>query len=81
MARGWESKSVESQIDAVGEKQPEQPRSQQPTDAEKEAQRERGILLLARARVLQQLASSPNERYSESRRLALKELDEKLARL
>lgn len=80
MARGWESKSVESQIDAAGEKQPERLNSQ-PTDAEREAQRERAVLLLARARVLQQLAASPNERYSESRRLALKELDEKLAQL
>ena len=79
MARGWESKSVESQIDAAGE-QPEQSKSQL-TDAEREAQRERGVLLLARARVLQQMASSPNERYTESRRLALKEIDEKLARL
>lgn len=80
MARGWESKSVESQIDAAAEKQPDKSDSQ-PTDAEREAQRERSVLLLARARVLQQLAASPNERYSESRRLALKELEEKLAQL
>lgn len=47
-------------------------------DTEKKARREREILLLARARVLQQLAASTSERYSESRRQALKELDEKL---
>lgn len=80
MARGWESKSVELQMDAAGEKQLDQPKSQ-PTDGEKKSRRrEREILLLARARVLQQLEASTNERYSESRRQALKELDEKLAR-
>lgn len=50
-------------------------------DGEKRIQRQREILLLARARVVQQLAASPNERYTESRRQALKELDEKLASL
>jgi hypothetical protein len=80
MARGWESKSVEAQMDAAGEKQPDQPKSE-PNDGEKKSRhREREVLLLARARVLQQLEASPNERYSESRRQALKELDEKLAR-
>ena len=77
MARGWESKSVESQIDQAATTQ--STNSNTPlNDAEKNAQRERQILLLARARVLQQLAASTNERYSESRRQALKELEEKL---
>ncbi|HXW14035.1 MAG TPA: hypothetical protein VEN79_05960 [Terriglobia bacterium] len=59
------------------EKQPRDSDSQA-NDAEKQAHREREVLLLARSRVLQQLASSPNERYSESRRQALKELEEKI---
>ena len=50
-------------------------------DLEKKAQREREVLLLARARVLQQIAASPSERYTESRQQALKELDERLAKL
>lgn len=50
-------------------------------DTDKKAERERQVLLLARARVMQQLAASPSERYSESRRQALKELDDKLAKL
>jgi len=77
MARGWESKSVESQIDQAAENQSNNSKGPL-NDSEKKARREREILLLARARVLQQLEASSNERYSESRRQALKELDEKL---
>ena len=77
MARGWESKSVESQIDQAAENQ--STNSKAPlNDGEKKARREREILLLARARVMQQLEASTNERYRESRREALRELDEKL---
>ena len=80
MARGWESKSVESQIDEASQQQSNN--SKVPlNDDERKTKREREILLLARARVLQQLESSPNERYSESRREALKELDRKLQAL
>ena len=80
MARGWESKSVESQIDEASQQQSNN--SKVPlNDDERKTKREREILLLARARVLQQLESSPNERYSESRREALKELDRKLQEL
>lgn len=77
MARGWESKSVESQIDQAS--QDKSNNSKAPlNESEQKARREREILLLARARVLQQMQASPNERYAESRRQALKELDEKL---
>jgi len=80
MARGWESKSVESQIDEASQQQSNN--SKVPlNDDERKTKREREILLLARARVLQQLESSPNERYSESRREALKELERKLHEL
>jgi len=80
MARGWESKSVESQIDEASQQQSNNSRVPL-NDDERKTKREREILLLARARVLQQLESSPNERYSESRRQALKELDRKLQEL
>ena len=80
MARGWESKSVESQIDEASQQQSNN--SKVPlNDDERKTKREREILLLARARVLHQLESSTNERYSESRREALKELDRKLQEL
>jgi hypothetical protein len=77
MARGWESKSVESQIDQANQEKSSSSNSQL-NEAEQKARREREILLLARARVLQQLEASPNQRYTELRRKALKELDEKL---
>jgi len=79
MARGWESKSVESQVDQAAETKPENSKATL-NDSEKKAKREREILLLARARVLQQMEASSSERYKESRRQALKELDEKLSK-
>lgn len=80
MARGWESKSVESQIDESSQKQSSN--SNAPlNDKEMKARREREILLLARARVLQQIAASTNERYIEFRRKALRELEEKIEKL
>lgn len=64
-------------MDAAAEKTPEKSNGE-PTDAEKQVHREREILLLARARVLQQIEASTNERYIESRRQALKELEERI---
>jgi len=77
MARGWESKSIESQMETAKEDQSPNPR--QLTDAEKKAQRERSQLMLSRAYVLQQIQSSTNERYTESLRQALSDLDQKLS--
>jgi hypothetical protein len=51
------------------------------TDADKQAQRELQGLMLSRAYVLKQIESSSNERYKESLRQALSELDQKIARL
>jgi hypothetical protein len=79
MARGWESKSVESQIESA-QAQPN-PGNDLPTDRQKMARRERDGLLLARSRVMQQLESSTNEVYRQSLQQALSELDEKIANL
>jgi len=79
MARGWESKSVESQMESA---QTESRSSDNPpTDQEKLARRERDGLLLARSRVKQQLESSTNDVYRRSLQQALSELDEKIAKL
>lgn len=48
---------------------------------EKQAQRERQGLLLSRAYVQQQIASSTNENYLKSLRQALSEIEQKLAGL
>jgi hypothetical protein len=65
----------------------ESARSDQPvngrelTEEQKLARREQQSLLLSRSYVQQQLESSPNERYAQSLRQALAEIERKLASL
>ncbi len=80
MARGWESKSVEEQIESAESKRP---RSSAVllTPEQRARQRERESLELARTRVLNDLASATNPRRHESLQAALRNLEEKLAAL
>ena len=80
MARGWESKSVESQMENAkdGAAQGSKPEL---TDGEKKARHERDNLKLSRAYIVHQIEASTNERYTKSLQQALSELDEKLATL
>ena len=80
MARGWESKSVESQIESA-EKRLAATQSQKADKSKEDGARERQGLVLSRAYVLHQIESSSNERYIESLRKALADLDQKLAQL
>jgi hypothetical protein len=80
MARGWESKSVEGQIEEAGAAKPPGPAGPL-TDDEKKAKREQDSLKLSRAYVLHQIESSTNELYTESLRKALSEIEQKLAKL
>jgi hypothetical protein len=82
MARGWESKSVEAQIDMA------EPRSSKRGIAvESHAPdvldliRKRESLLLSRVRVVQEISSAQNARYRELLGKALADLDSNLARL
>ena len=78
MARGWESKSVEAQIEeSKADKSTPRPRS----SGDAELERKRSELTLARKSVLQQLENSANERYSELLRRARSELDARIAAL
>jgi hypothetical protein len=79
MARGWESKSVESQVENA---QDEARKGQNPplTDGEKKARHERDSLKLSRAYIVHQIEASTNERYTRSLQQALSEIDEKLAK-
>jgi hypothetical protein len=80
MAKGWESKSVESQMEDAGAEKASG--SKRPlTDDERKAQREQDNLKLSRAYVQHQIESSTNERYTESLRKALSEIEQKLAQL
>jgi hypothetical protein len=78
MARGWESKAVESQIEAAATRS-EQSKVSQLHAAELSRQRERESLELSRTRVLQDLAKAENPRYQELLKRSLMFLDEKLA--
>ncbi len=80
MARGWESKSVESQMESVEERRKSSQAAR--LSAEQIArQRERESIELSRTRVLQDLASATSPRYRELLQKSLKFLDEKIAAL
>lgn len=79
MARGWESKSVESQIDSAQQSPNAEPR--QLTKDDKELEREKQNLLLSRAYIRQQMESSGNGRYTETLRKSMVEIERRLAEL
>lgn len=79
MARGWESKGVEEQIEARERRRETAPSA---ADAERLAiESARESLELSRTRVLQDLAAAHNENYRALLRRSLAYLDEKLAKL
>lgn len=80
MARGWESKSVESQIETAESRKSLAHAAPMTTD-EIRILRERESLELSRTRVLRDLAEATHPRYREQLRSALKHLDERLSAL
>jgi hypothetical protein len=80
MARGWESKSVEDQVEghqlkeSKGQKQPLKP-------SELELRRRRGILLLSRVRVQRDLELSQSPRYRDQLTRALSDIESQIAAL
>jgi hypothetical protein len=80
MARGWESKSVEAQIESAAGKQPaiHQPEL---TPEQLQVLREKENLELSRTRVQRELAVSKNPRYQQILRKALADLEARLTRL
>ena len=78
MARGWESKSVESQIESARSDRDTEKKASTEPDAP-EARRKRESLLLARKRVLDQIQSASDSRYREMMGRALADLDKILA--
>ena len=78
MARGWESKEVESQIEAAESRA--QAFDKARLSAEQLAkEREIDSLLLSRGRVLRDIEASSNPRYREMLSKSSKFLDEKIA--
>jgi hypothetical protein len=80
MARGWESKSVEAQIESAAGKH-KTSRENELTAEQIQTQRAKENLELSRTRVQRELASSQNPRYQEILRKALADLEAKLIQL
>jgi hypothetical protein len=82
MARGWESKSVEEQIESAQSRPPRGMRTGVGLNAAQiSLVRERENLTLSRTRVLHEMESSKNPRYVQLLIRELKVLEEKLRNL
>ena len=80
MAKGWESKAVEDQVQEA-QKTPKDNRKKQLTPQQMEAHRLRAVLLLSRSRVEKDLNASQNARYKEQLTKALADLDAQISAL
>ena len=77
MARGWESKSVEDQLDAADAAR--QDRAERHLSAQqRQRQAKKESILLSRAQTLARLKAATNARYRAQLELALKHLDQQL---
>jgi hypothetical protein len=79
MAKGWESKAVEGQVQDA-ESQRDNKKTQL-TAVQIEANRRKQVLLLSRARVADDLQSSSDSRYRDQLTRALADLDAQISRL
>jgi hypothetical protein len=81
MARGWESKSVEAQIDAAEAVLHSAALQKTPNPEMLETIRKKETILLSRTRVLRELDSAQNPRYKAVLTKALADLEAQLAAL
>ena len=81
MAKGWESKSVEDQIQNTDTEPNPDNRRKPLTPDQMEAHRRREVLLLSRARVEKDLNASQNPRYRDQLTRALADLDAQISKL
>ena len=80
MARGWESKDVESQVEA--NRAPEQKAPSSHKSAEQvQREQQRKDLQLSRTRILNELASATHPNHRKSLEAALAHLEKKIAEL
>jgi len=75
MARGWESKSVEMQME---ERESVSPNGRN-TRESAEIERKRELLELSRKRLLQEIEAASRERLREIKRRALRHIESELA--
>lgn len=81
MARGWESKSVESQMDSAEAAQAARSGARRKTPDEVERESKLHGLMLSRTRVLNDIQSALNPRYRLQLEQALAHLEREIARL
>jgi hypothetical protein len=79
MARGWESKAVEGQVQDLEDNGSKRP-NRQLTSAQVESHRRKQVLLLSRSRVQKDLQASTDPRYREQLNRALADLDAQIAK-
>jgi hypothetical protein len=80
MAKGWESKAVEAQVEESNTKTSGKTKPQL-TPAQIENRRRKQVLLLARTRVQRDLEVSQHQRHTEQLNRALADLDAQLSAL
>jgi hypothetical protein len=80
MARGWESKSVEAQIEE-SDSEPSLSETRSYSPEETQLQMKKADLELSRKLILQQMERSDSERYSELLRRSLAGLDAQITAL
>ena len=80
MARGWESKSVEDQVQNSQAKASDKQKGQI-APSELDTRRRREVLLLSRTRVQRDLEASQNPRYRDQLSRALADIESQLAAL
>jgi chromosome segregation ATPase len=78
MARGWESKAVESQIESAKERI-SQARTAHVSSERLQLARERESIELSRSRVRQDMATATHSKYREILQRSLEHLDRKIA--
>jgi hypothetical protein len=83
MARGWESKSVENQIDLATQKSEHQESVHEAKSrkGQENHTREMELLRLARSNITQKLDATENLRYQKQLKDALAEIDSQIAAL
>lgn len=82
MARGWESKSIEAQIDMAEQHHRSAVLERQLPDQEKlKLVRQKENILLSRTRVVRELSTAQNPRYKAVLNKALADLDAQLSTL
>ncbi len=80
MARGWESKDVESQVEAT-QAVKQKPGSEPKTPEQRKREQERKDLQLSRTRIVNDLANATHPNHRKSLEAALAHLDQKIADL